>query len=84
MRAAIRSRDREGANNWSRVGVQSLDIRVVIVEHIGSERIEIAKQMLREKVSFYDKDRYFAPDIEQANTLLKLAKFVTRGASEAQ
>ncbi len=35
MRAAIRSFYREGANNWSRVGVQSLDIRVVIVEHIG-------------------------------------------------
>ncbi|EGQ9109002.1 histidine ammonia-lyase [Vibrio alginolyticus] len=49
---------------------QGLDFRA---PNKSSERIEIAKQMLREKVSFYDKDRYFAPDIEQANTLLKLA-----------
>ncbi|MGC9462334.1 histidine ammonia-lyase, partial [Vibrio genomosp. F10 str. 9ZD137] len=38
-----------------------------------SPRVEEAKAMLREKVAFYDKDRYFAPDIEQANALLKLA-----------
>lgn len=49
---------------------QGLDFRS---PNKSSERIEIAKQMLREKVSFYDKDRYFAPDIEQANALLKLA-----------
>ncbi|EDP60214.1 histidine ammonia-lyase [Vibrio sp. AND4] len=49
---------------------QGLDFRA---PQKSSERIEIAKQMLREKVSFYDKDRYFAPDIEQANALLKLA-----------
>lgn len=38
-----------------------------------SERVEKAKQILREKVSFYDKDRYFAPDIETANSVLKSA-----------
>ena len=32
--------------------------------------LETAKQVLRAKVSFYDKDRYFAPDIEQANSLI--------------
>jgi histidine ammonia-lyase len=32
--------------------------------------LEAAKQVLRDKVSFYDKDRYFAPDIEQANSLI--------------
>ncbi|EHK9118282.1 histidine ammonia-lyase [Vibrio vulnificus] len=49
---------------------QGLDFRA---PHKSSPRIEQAKQMLREKVSFYDKDRYFAPDIEKANSLLKLA-----------
>jgi histidine ammonia-lyase len=27
--------------------------------------------LLREKVPFYDKDRYFAPDIEAAKQLIK-------------
>ncbi len=49
---------------------QGLDFRA---PNKSSARVEEAKQILREKVSFYDKDRYFAPDIEQANTLLKLA-----------
>ncbi|MDF2152354.1 histidine ammonia-lyase [Vibrio sp. CAU 1672] len=49
---------------------QGLDFRA---PDKSSVRIEAAKQMLREKVPFYDKDRYFAPDIEQANSLLKLA-----------
>jgi len=49
---------------------QGLDFRA---PNKSSDRVEEAKQILREKVSFYDKDRYFAPDIEQANTLLKLA-----------
>lgn len=40
-----------------------------------SERIEEAKNMLRERVDFYDKDRYFAPDIAKANTLLLEAKY---------
>ncbi|MCK6265099.1 histidine ammonia-lyase [Vibrio sp. ZSDE26] len=49
---------------------QGLDFRAPLKS---SERIEEAKAILRKKVSFYDKDRYFAPDIEQANALLKLA-----------
>ncbi|EOU2461496.1 histidine ammonia-lyase [Vibrio navarrensis] len=49
---------------------QGLDFRA---PHKSSPRIEQAKQMLREKVAFYDKDRYFAPDIEKANALLALA-----------
>ncbi|EJN6828459.1 histidine ammonia-lyase [Vibrio cidicii] len=49
---------------------QGLDFRA---PHKSSPRIEQAKQMLREKVAFYDKDRYFAPDIEKANALLTLA-----------
>ncbi|GAB6262463.1 histidine ammonia-lyase [Photobacterium sp. R1] len=40
-----------------------------------SGRIEEAKDRLRERVSFYDKDRYFAPDIEKANTLLLEASY---------
>ncbi len=49
---------------------QGLDFRAPLKS---SDRIEEAKQILREKVSFYDKDRYFAPDIEQANALLEQA-----------
>ncbi|KLV09372.1 MULTISPECIES: histidine ammonia-lyase [Photobacterium] len=40
-----------------------------------SERLEQAKAMLRARVSFYDKDRYFAPDIEKANQLLAEAQY---------
>ncbi|WMC09961.1 histidine ammonia-lyase [Oceanimonas pelagia] len=36
-----------------------------------TELLEQARRTLREKVSYYDKDRFFAPDIEQANALLK-------------
>ena len=49
---------------------QGLDFRA---PNKSSARVEQAKHILREKVPFYDKDRYFAPDIEQANSLLKLA-----------
>ncbi|NQZ52296.1 MAG: histidine ammonia-lyase, partial [Moritella sp.] len=35
-----------------------------------SPLIEQAKAELRERVDFYDKDRYFAPDIAKANQLL--------------
>ncbi|WP_375055876.1 histidine ammonia-lyase [Zobellella sp. DQSA1] len=33
--------------------------------------LELARQTLREQVSYYDKDRFFAPDIERADALLK-------------
>lgn len=49
---------------------QGLDFRA---PNKSSALVEEAKQILRKKVSFYDKDRYFSPDIEQANTLLELA-----------
>lgn len=35
-----------------------------------SEALEEVKSQLRERVPFYDKDRYFAPDIEQAMLLI--------------
>ncbi len=50
---------------------QGLDFRSPLKS---SEKIEQAKQILRESVPFYDKDRYFAPDIAKANTILKLSK----------
>ncbi|MEI8632551.1 aromatic amino acid lyase [Vibrio sp. PP-XX7] len=49
---------------------QGLDFRT---PNHTTEKLEQAKAMLRAKVSFYDKDRYFAPDIEAANTLLASA-----------
>jgi histidine ammonia-lyase len=36
-----------------------------------SEKLQQVKSLLREKVSFYDKDRYFSPDIEAAKRLIK-------------
>ncbi|PSW21487.1 histidine ammonia-lyase [Photobacterium sanctipauli] len=51
---------------------QGLDFRK---PNRSSERIEQAKEMLRARVDFYDKDRYFAPDIEKANQLLLEANF---------
>lgn len=38
---------------------------------ISSAKLEKAKAALRAKVSFYDKDRYFSPDIEKAATLIR-------------
>lgn len=46
---------------------QGLDFRS---PNRSSNLIETAKQILRNDVAFYDKDRYFAPDIEKANALL--------------
>lgn len=39
--------------------------------------LESAKSMLREKVPFYDKDRYFSPDIEKATQLIVSGKYNT-------
>ena len=47
---------------------QGLDFRAPLRS---SAMIEEGKQRLRNKVSFYDEDRYFAPDIEAATQLLK-------------
>lgn len=46
---------------------QGLDFRKPLK---ASKSVETAKAQLRERVSFYDKDRYFAPDITQATELL--------------
>ncbi|GEK13503.1 histidine ammonia-lyase [Aliivibrio fischeri] len=51
---------------------QGLDFRA---PNKSSDRIEKAKELLRECVDFYDKDRYFAPDIAKANSLLKEAVY---------
>lgn len=40
-----------------------------------SQLLEKAKMMLREKVPFYDKDRYFAPDIKEAIALIRSGAF---------
>ena len=40
-----------------------------------SRPLEKAKMMLREKVPFYDKDRYFAPDIKKATELIRSGAF---------
>ncbi|MCP4788916.1 MAG: histidine ammonia-lyase, partial [Gammaproteobacteria bacterium] len=50
--------------------VQGLDFRAPL--HT-TPTLEKARSGLRAKVAFYDKDRYFATDIEAANTLLSQA-----------
>ena len=40
-----------------------------------SELLEQAKQLLRNEVHFYDQDRYFAPDIEKAKSLVQSGLF---------
>ncbi|TKB43288.1 histidine ammonia-lyase [Thalassotalea mangrovi] len=49
---------------------QGLDFRAPLK---ASASVEKAKAALREKVAYYDKDRYFAPDIEAASQLLASA-----------
>lgn len=46
---------------------QGLDFRSPLTT---SEALQDVKKLLRKKVSFYDKDRYFAPDIENAKQLI--------------
>jgi histidine ammonia-lyase len=46
---------------------QGLDFRAPLK---GSDKIEQAKAIIREVVSFYDKDRYFAPDIAEAAAII--------------
>jgi histidine ammonia-lyase len=50
---------------------QGLDFRRPLAT---TAALESAHRLLREQVSFYDRDRYFAPDIERATAL------ITRGA----
>lgn len=49
---------------------QGLDFRAPLRT---TSRLEQIKAELRSHVTFYDKDRYFSPDIEKANTHLKQA-----------
>ncbi|MGL6159445.1 histidine ammonia-lyase [Microbulbifer sp.] len=49
---------------------QGLDFRTPLKT---SAKLETAKAKLRERVSFYDRDRYFAPDIAEAKALLASA-----------
>ncbi|XLM20955.1 histidine ammonia-lyase, partial [Chromobacterium piscinae] len=51
---------------------QGIDFRA---PHKTSDKLEAAKGMLREQVPFYDKDRYFAPDIEKAAALVASGRF---------
>ncbi|WP_087018276.1 histidine ammonia-lyase [Thaumasiovibrio subtropicus] len=51
---------------------QGIDFRA---PNKSSVRLEQAKAELRSHVAFYDKDRYFAPDIAKADTLLKEASY---------
>src|SRR5699024_198340 len=47
-----------------------------------TERLEQARQLLRSHVPYYDKDRFFAPDIEAARALLEervLSQFMPAG-----
>jgi histidine ammonia-lyase len=46
---------------------QGLDFRAPLK---GSKNVELAKSILRQAVSFYDKDRYFAPDIADASAII--------------
>nr|WP_247741758.1 histidine ammonia-lyase [Endozoicomonas sp. G2_1] len=51
---------------------QGLDFRAPLK---ASEHIEDAKAILREYVSYYDKDRYFAPDIAEAAGIISDGEF---------
>ena len=51
---------------------QGLDFRAPLKT---STKLEEAKHMLRELVPFYDKDRYFAPDIQKATKLVLSGRF---------
>jgi len=51
---------------------QGVDFRAPLKS---SPLLEQAKGVLRREVSFYDQDRYFAPDIEKAKRLVKRGAF---------
>ncbi|MDX1464260.1 MAG: histidine ammonia-lyase, partial [Halomonas sp.] len=58
---------------------QGLDFRHGLAT---TETLEEARKVLRERVAYYDKDRFFGPDIEAATDLLKsrvLSHLVPRG-----
>lgn len=43
-----------------------------------SPQLELVHQLLRQEVSFYEKDRYFAPDIAKAKALVQKGKIRTK------
>jgi histidine ammonia-lyase len=47
---------------------QGIDFRAPLKS---SPRLEEAKAMIRERVPFYDQDRYFAPDIAKAQEVIQ-------------
>ena len=51
---------------------QGVDFRAPLKS---SPALEAARAMVREKVSFYDQDRYFAPDIEKIRQLIQAGAF---------
>ncbi|SEF41018.1 histidine ammonia-lyase [Billgrantia desiderata] len=53
-------------------GLQGLDFRVDGSGHrlTSTPRLEQARKALRGQVDYYDRDRFFAPDIESATRLL--------------
>ena len=51
---------------------QGLDFRAPLK---GADKIEQAKAVLRETVAYYDKDRYFAPDIVEASGIIADSTF---------
>jgi len=51
---------------------QGLDFRAPLKT---SQKLEQAKAMVRERVAFYDRDRYFAPDIAKSIELVVSGKF---------
>ncbi|GAA4878417.1 histidine ammonia-lyase [Ferrimonas pelagia] len=63
---------------------QGLDFRAPLK---ASSVVESAKARLRQRVPFYDKDRYFAPDIEAATALIgqaELAQWLPAGILPSQ
>jgi histidine ammonia-lyase len=51
---------------------QGIDLRAPLAT---SPRLEDARRLVRSVVPFYDHDRYFAPDIEAARSLVESASF---------
>jgi len=51
---------------------QGMDFRC---PHKSTSKIECAKAMIREEVTFYEEDRYFNDDIEKAITLVRSGKY---------
>jgi histidine ammonia-lyase len=66
------------AVEWLAVS-QGLDFRRPLKP---SEPLEAARALLREAVPFYDKDRYFAPDIEAASALISRGALADTVASD--